>query len=89
MALGLIECAAIVSVFILCGLIGITTFIFVKPALVLSLWTVLLFLVGMLLVIAISIWIQVALIYIAGSTDPNGKIGIKDALMTARDTNKP
>ena len=80
--LGLINWAATLVVFTVFGVAGFTTFAVGRNDLSFNLVTGLLFLIGVLLAIIISIWIQVALIYAV--KEENVGMGVKNLLMMVR-----
>ena len=80
--LGLIAWVGSAVIFALVGLLGIVSFIFVSENLKLGLLMALIFLVGLLLVIIINLWVQVALMFAV--REENAKSSVKDLLMMTK-----
>lgn len=81
--LGLIGWATSIIIFALFGVAGIATLFIGRGITTFNLFTALLFLIGILLVVIINVWIQIALIYAV--KEENTKIGLKNLLISVKD----
>ena len=81
--LGLVGWIVSIAIIALFGLAGFATLLGGRGIPTFNLITILLFLIGLLLLIIVNVWVQVALIY--SIKDEHVKAKVKDLLMTVRD----